>query len=128
MDIPRHIKDDPKWKALTDKVRTNLGKILQPYRVGQLVEYGDHYDYRKGDFARLKGILNRVNFRFHEQNLSPKRRHNQMQRDLFVTFDILCIWDGVLPVTKNDLIEVSGTTDVNKFFFGKTLSVLCEPE
>lgn len=128
MEIPKYIKDDPKWKALTDKARTNLGKILQPYRAGQLVEYGNRFDYRKSVYVNHKGILNRIDFRFFEENLSLKQRHNQLKRNLFIVFDILCIWDGIIPVAKTDLIEVDGTTDVNKFFFTKTITILSEPE
>lgn len=128
MDIPRKIKDDPRWIQLTPKVRTNIGKLLQPYRTGQLVEYNNHFEYTTGKYVSCKGIIGSVAFEFWEKNDSPKKRHADMQRNLFITFYIMRIWDGRVPVVGEDNIVVTGTTDVAKFLFAKTLAVLCEPE
>lgn len=60
MYIPKEIKEDPRWKALSPNTRTNAGKMLLPFRTGQLLQYSH---------TKHEGFLQGITFTFAHSTL-----------------------------------------------------------
>lgn len=118
MYIPAELKADPRWKSLTPKARTNVGKLIQPFRHGQLLEYGASYNGRK------KGLLENLTFSFYEKGEQQGAGGRRQEPGTYLTIilHIFAIFDGRQPTLKMETISIRGDTDLRGIFSNPTKS------